>query len=44
LTKSSQEQNIDFLDDEILMQTFSSFGMAGTFARSKTDNPKTLET
>ena len=43
LTKNSQQQNIDFLDDEILMQTFSVFGTSNSFARSKTDNPKTLQ-
>lgn len=42
LTKSSQERNINFLDDDILMQTFLPFGSANSFSRSKTDNPRTM--
>ncbi len=36
------ERNIDYLDDEILMQTFSPFN-ENPYARSKTDNPKNLQ-
>lgn len=43
LTKSSQEINLNFLDDDIIMQTFLPFGSSSSFARSKTDNPKTLQ-
>jgi hypothetical protein len=44
LTKSSQDVNINFLDDDILMQTFLPFGCNNSFARSKTDNPRSLQT
>ena len=43
LTKSSQEKNINFLDDDIIMQTFLPFGSNNSFSRSKTDNPRTME-
>jgi hypothetical protein len=39
LSKSERER--DYLDDEVLMQTFLPFG-ENTFVRSKTENPKNL--
>ena len=41
LSQSSRQRNIDYLDDEILMQAFLPFGES-TFTRSKTENPKNL--
>jgi len=41
LTKSSHERNVEFFDDDILMQAFLPFG-GNSFSRSKTDNPRRL--
>ena len=41
LSHSSRQKNIDYLDDEILMQAFTPYGES-TFTRSKTENPNKL--
>jgi len=42
LTKSTIEKNVNYLDDDYLMQTFSPFD-SSSYTRSKTDNPRNLQ-
>lgn len=42
LSKSSLDKNLNYLDDDILMQTFSPFDPS-SYSRSKTDDPRNLQ-